>query len=78
MRSTIDFASVVKEPRQAKSLSREEFAATLGVTVGTLSNRESSYHRPVKTKRKRLLRLASQTGIQPPLARSAASSGKQE
>ena len=78
MTSTIDFASLVKELRQAKGLTQEEFAATLDVTAGALSRWATGHHRLVKAQRIRLLRLASRTGIQPPLARSASTSGKQQ
>jgi DNA-binding transcriptional regulator YiaG len=77
MTNTIDFASLVKELRQAKGLTQEEFAAALDVTVGILSSWENGHHRPVKAQRKRLLRLASKAGIQPPLAPSSPASGNQ-
>jgi len=63
MTNTIDFASLVKELRQAEGLTQEEFAAALDVTAGTLSSWENGHHRPVKAQRKRPRRLASKAGI---------------
>jgi DNA-binding transcriptional regulator YiaG len=73
-----DFPALVRLLREAKGLTQEEFARELDVTVGTLSGWENGHHRPVKAQRKRLLRLASKARIQPPLARSSPSSGKQQ
>ena len=77
MASTIDFGLLAKELRQVKGMTQEEFAAALDVTVGTLSSWENGHHRPVKAQRKRLVRLASKAGIQPPLAVSP-SIGKEQ
>ena len=64
----IDFAALVRSLRAARGLTQEEFARELDVTVGTMNGWENGRHRPVRAQRKRLLRLAEDAGIEPPIA----------
>jgi len=63
----VDYAALVKQLRDARRLTQEEFARELDVTVGTMNAWENGKHCPVKAQRKRLLRMAEEAGIGAPV-----------
>ena len=63
----VDYAALVKTLRDARGLTQEEFARELDVTVGSMNGWENGKHRPVKAQRKRLLLIAQEAGITPPM-----------
>ena len=71
----IDFAALVRELRKVRGLTQEEFARALDVTVGTMNGWENGRHRPVRAQRKRLLRLAKESRIEPPVSGAARGGG---
>lgn len=64
----VDYAALVRQLRAARGLTQEEFARDLDVTAGTMNAWENGKHRPVKAQRKRLLRMAEEAGIRPPVS----------
>lgn len=63
MPPTIDFASLVKRLRAARSLTQEQLARELEVTFATVNGWENGRHHPIPALARQLVAMARSAGV---------------
>lgn len=65
----VDFASLVKRLRAARSLTQEQLARELAVTFATVNGWENERHEPIPALARQLVAMAERAGIRPSTTR---------
>lgn len=63
VKTTIDFARLVRKIREERGLTQEQFAHDLQVTFGTVNGWENGKHQPLPILARRLVEIATAAGI---------------